>query len=89
MQLWPDDLPAGVLDHVLLVLSGRDDLVPADLVQSQFANQNHHARIIMNAHLGHGGLLLEDELMQEVVESIARMVQSGSGARIAGSECSL
>lgn len=87
LMLWPDDLPRRERS-ALIVLSGRDDLVPAQLVQAQFAADGHPAEVMYHARLGHGGLLLDAAWMREVVARVALMVRRqpavGGGAAAKG-----
>lgn len=73
LMLWPEDLPRK-RHHSLVVLSGKDDLVPGMLVQSQFEAAEHPATVMYHPELGHGGLLLNDAWMKEVVAGVRRMV---------------
>jgi hypothetical protein len=75
LMLWPDDLPRSARS-VLLVLSGRDDLVPSAMCERQFAAAGHPATVLHHPDLGHGGLLLDGPWMARVVECIRGMVGS-------------
>ena len=73
LMLWPEDLPRK-RHHSLIVLSGKDDLVPGVLVQAQFEAAEHPATVMYHPELGHGGLLLSDSWMTEVVAGVKRLV---------------
>jgi hypothetical protein len=83
LMLWPDDLPRRERG-ALVVLSGQDDLVPARLVQAQFAADGHPAEVMYHPRLGHGGTLLDAAWMEVVVARVAAIVggqaQPGGGA---------
>ena len=70
LQLWPGDLPP----RSLVVLSGRDDLVPSALVEAHLAAAAHPARVMHHPALGHGGLLMSPAWQAEVVAALAEMV---------------
>ena len=73
LMLWPEDLPRERY-RSLIVLSGKDDLVPGELVQIQFDVAEHPATVLYHPELGHGGLLLDREWMAVVVEGVRRLV---------------
>ena len=69
----PEDLPQQQY-HSLVVLGGKDDLVPGGLVQTQFEAAQHPAEVLFHPDLGHGGLLLDGEWMHRVVKAVKRLV---------------
>ena len=76
LMLWPQDLPREPY-RSLIVLSGKDDLVPGELVQIQFDVAEHPATVLYHPDLGHGGLLLDSEWMGVVVQGVKRLVYRG------------
>ena len=73
LMLWPEDLPRK-RKHALVVLSGKDDLVPGELVSRQFEAARHPATVMYHPDMGHGGLLLDREWMRAVVEGVKGLV---------------
>jgi pimeloyl-ACP methyl ester carboxylesterase len=73
LMLWPEDLPRERY-RSLIVLSGKDDLVPGELVQIQFDVAEHPARVLYHPELGHGGLLLDSQWMGVVVSGVKKLV---------------
>jgi hypothetical protein len=86
LMLWPHDMPAASV----VVLSGRDDLVPSELILQQFRVTGHKARMLHHPDLGHGGLLMKPEWMARVVGEVAGLVRSegrgGEEGRVAMAE---
>jgi hypothetical protein len=76
LMLWPEDLPREQY-RTLIVLSGKDDLVPGELVQIQFDVAQHPAKVLLHPELGHGGLLLDTVWMAKIVDGIKEMVYRG------------
>jgi len=76
LMLWPEDLPRERY-RSLIVLSGKDDLVPGELVQIQFDVAEHPASVLYHPELGHGGLLLDSQWMGVVVEGVKKLVYRG------------
>lgn len=72
LMLWPEDLPPRE-GATLICLSGKDDLVPSELVISQFDGSTR-ATIMYHPDLGHGGLLMNAGWLQKIVENIRCMV---------------
>ncbi|KAG7668636.1 hypothetical protein Ndes2526B_g03740 [Nannochloris sp. 'desiccata'] len=83
LMLWPEDLPRE-RHRSLIVLSGKDDLVPGELVQIQFDVAEHPASVLYHPELGHGGLLLDREWMGVVVEGVKKLVYRGGEEREEG-----
>ena len=54
IMLWPDDFPDNAKN--VIVLSGKDPLIPIDLVQEQFKEVNHTV-IVVNSNHTHGQFL--------------------------------
>ena len=76
--LWPQEMvgPGGAA--TLLVLAGRDDLVPSALVTRMLAAQGSAARVEAHAHAGHGGFLLDGEWRGRVLAQIQGVVSVGA-----------
>ena len=70
-MLWPQDLPR----RCLVVLSGRDDLVPSDLVMAHMKLSGHPAaRVLHHPDLGHGGILLSPAFQARFVGALRGML---------------
>ena len=69
-MLWPQDLPR----RCLVVLSGRDDLVPSDLVMAHIKLSGHPARVLHHPDLGHGGILLAPAFQAAFVGALRGML---------------
>jgi pimeloyl-ACP methyl ester carboxylesterase len=78
LMLWAEDLPRERY-RSLIVLSGKDDLVPGELVQIQFDVAEHPASVLYHPQLGHGGLLLDGEWMAVVVDGVRKLVYRDEG----------
>lgn len=75
LMLWPEDLPAEMNIRALIVLSGKDDLVPSELVMTQFQDvkEQGHVTVLHHEGLGHGGFLMNGEWMKRIVREICQV----------------
>lgn len=73
IQLWPDEIPP----NSLIVLSGRDRLVPADLIRKQLKSEcsERDVRILYHEKHAHGGFLFDLEWMACVVHEVLGILQ--------------
>lgn len=62
-MLWPDELP----NPSVLVLSGKDDLVPSTLVRKQLANSPPYVKVLMNENLYHGHFLFVPKWQDTII----------------------
>lgn len=73
LMLWPQDLPR----RSLVVLSGRDDLVPSELVMAHIKLTGHPAQVMHHPDLGHGGILLCPPWQAQFVQNLRAMLLPG------------
>lgn len=73
LMLWPQDLPR----RSLVVLSGRDDLVPSELVMAHIKLTGHPAQVMHHPDLGHGGILLCPPWQERFVQNLRAMLLPG------------
>ena len=70
VMLWPQELPS----NSLVVLSGKDNLVPWQLARRQLALTHHPASIMIHPHLGHGGFILADAWQMQILGALQSML---------------
>lgn len=70
VMLWPEDLP----ENSLVVLSGKDDLVPSQYVMAQLKEAQHPAKVMYHKKHGHGGVLLDPKWATQVLLEVKRLV---------------
>ena len=71
LMLWPEELP----ERSLVILSGKDDLVPSEMVAAQLRESKHPAQVMYYEKLGHGGLLLSQKSADKALLEIEKMVR--------------
>jgi hypothetical protein len=73
IMLWPEDLPRG-RKH-LIAVSGRDKLLPAEMIRKQFQSSIDSGQVEFLYHekLEHGGFLFDRKWMQRILESIEQL----------------
>jgi len=71
LMLWPEELP----ERSLVILSGKDDLVPSEMVAAQLRESKHPAHVLYFEKLGHGGLLLSQKSADKALIEIEKMVR--------------
>lgn len=69
-QIWPQDLP----DETLIVLSGKDHLIPSELVKQQFSQSRTSIKVLCNELHPHGGFLFDMKSMNVVVDHVLRLL---------------
>jgi len=73
VMLWPMDMPKG-RKHIIVV-SGRDKLLPAEGIRKQFQPciDSGQVELLYHEKLEHGGLLFDRKWMQTIVKSIEQL----------------
>ena len=69
-MLWPDELP----DPSVLVLSGKDDLVPSLLVSQMLASAPEHVKVLYHPGLYHGHFLFNRTWQDTIVQTFKAAV---------------
>lgn len=67
VMIWPDDLPKHAKN--IIVLSGKDPLIPTSLVREQFKEVNH-AKVVVNDHHTHGQFLYDFKYLNYLVHHV-------------------
>jgi len=75
VTLWPDELP----DPSVLVLSGKDDLVPSLLVSRMLAAAPDHITTLYHPDLYHGHFLFNRAWQDEIVRTFKGAVDRKEG----------
>lgn len=71
LMLWPEELP----EKSVVILCGKDDLVPSEMVAAQLRESRHPAQVMYYDKLGHGGLLLCQKSADRALLEIEKTVR--------------
>lgn len=69
-MLWPHQMP----DKSLVVMSGKDVLVPWRMAQQQLALANHPAKVMIHPDMAHGGFLLKQAWQRQILSTLRPML---------------
>ncbi|KAF8073253.1 NIFU1 [Scenedesmus sp. PABB004] len=82
LNCWPDELPPGLST---VILSGNDDLCPAEEVERMLGLAGN-TKVIINPHLFHGAFLLDAQSKAGLMAEVRNLLDSSGSlvARLAG-----
>eukprot|EP01025_Chloroclados_australasicus_P062067 TRINITY_DN814_c0_g1_i4.p1 TRINITY_DN814_c0_g1~~TRINITY_DN814_c0_g1_i4.p1 ORF type:complete len:642 (-),score=23.88 TRINITY_DN814_c0_g1_i4:347-2272(-) len=75
LMLWPADFPS----KTLLAVSGKDDLVPSDIVLQQLNHDTHPAKVLFNEKLAHGQFILKTGWMDTILTEFKSLLTQEQG----------